>query len=418
MTNECEFPYGERSLHARPPDGHKWTILKSHYARGLQNPEEAITNSLRTPIGTLPLRQCLRPENKVVIIVTDNTRACPDDKILPPLLAEVETVVPAANIILIVALGLHVALNRGELIEKLGSAIVNRYAVVNHDSTQTVNIGTTSRGNPVEINRRVVEADFRISTGFIEPHFFAGFSGGCKSITPGVASVRTIQANHSFTMVGHPNSRAGILLGNPVYQDIIEQARIAKHNFIVNVLLNEKREITHVVAGDPVAAHARGCDIESGIAGVKVDRQYDICVTTNSGAPLDLDFYQTCKGIENASRITREGGIIIIAAACNTGVGPEAFRCLHAAESSPHAVLRKIKDEGPLGVQWQNQILARVQIKNKIYLVSELEDSQAREMLVVPFPTIEAALQKAVEAMGPNAQIAVIPEGPLVLPFL
>ncbi len=165
-------------------------------------------------------------------------------------------------------------------------------------------------------------------------------------------------------------------------------------------------------------AHEQGCKIEEGIAGVKVDHRYDIVITTNSGAPLDLDFYQTCKGIENASRIIRDGGIIIIASACNTGVGPEAFKRLHAEVDTPQEVLRKIKAEGPIGVQWQNQILARIQLTNDIYLVSELEDNLAEAMMVKPFPTVEAALSRALEILGDSVEIAVIPEGPMVLPFL
>ena len=417
MVNEYEFPYGENCLKARLPEGSRVTLLKSRHVKGLADPAGTITGCLRSPIGSPPLRSLLHLQDKVVVLVTDNTRPCPDDKILPPLLAEIETVVPAVNITVIIARGLHNPLSREELVRKLGRDIVQKYNVINHDPAQTVYLGTTSAGNPVEINRRVVEADFRISTGFIEPHFFAGFSGGCKSITPGAASIRAIRANHSFQMINHPLARAGVLKGNPVYEDIVEQAKIARHNFIVNVLLNEKKEITSVVAGDPVAAHARGCEMEKEAVGVKVGRRFDICITTNNGAPLDLDFYQTCKGIDVAAQVTREGGIIIVAAACGTGIGPEDFRNLHASCTSPRAVLQKIKDQGPSGVQWQNQILARVQLQHTVYLVSELADTAVREMMAEPFPTIEAALERALEVMGRDAEIAVIPEGPLVLPL-
>ena len=418
MASEFQFPYGNSILKARIPAGNISVVLEGNRARGLENQTEAIINSLRFPIGSPPLAGRLHKSDKVVVIVTDNTRACPDDRLLPPILAELEQKLPGENITIIVALGLHPPLNKEELIKKLGNNIVEKYNVINHDSGQTVNIGVTSRGTPVDVNWRVVEADFRISTGFIEPHFFAGFSGGGKSIAPGVASPRSIRINHSYKMIEHPLSRAGILRGNPIHEDIVEQAKMAKLDFIVNVLLNENKEITHIVAGDPVKAHEKGCEIERSIAGVRVGHKVDITITTNGGAPLDLDMYQTCKGIDNASQITRDGGTIVIASSCNAGVGPEAFRKLHASVSSPGEVLEKIRLEEPFGVQWQNQILARAQLKNNVYLVSELEDSRVREMMMVPVSTIEEGLQRALRVLGDDAEVAIMSQGPLVLPIL
>lgn len=414
----CRFPYGSGFLTISLPFGYNITFLKSRFIKGMENPVEAIVNSIRAPIGSPPLSERLRAEAKVAVIVTDNTRACPDAVMLPPILAEIEQKVPAKNITIILALGLHAPLNRDEMIKKLGSQIIAKYKVINHDAGRTVNLGATSRGIPVNINREVVEADFRISTGFIEPHLFAGFSGGRKSIFPGVSGSRSIRLNHGFDMIDHPLARAGILKGNPVHEDMVEQARIAKLDFIVNVLLNEKKEITHIFSGDPFLAHERGCEMEKDIAAVKVAHQFDIVLTTNSGSPLDLDFYQTCKGIDNASRIIRPGGIIIIAAACDTGLGPAEFESFHAAGSTPQGVLQKIKDESPKGVPWQNQVLARVQTINDIYLISELDAIQAKRMMVIPFPTIDLALSRALEVLGRKSEIAVMPEGPMVLPFL
>jgi nickel-dependent lactate racemase len=329
-----------------------------------------------------------------------------------------EEKLPRENITIIVALGLHPPLDKQELIKKLGRDIVENYNVLNHDVNQTVNIGTTSRGTPVDINTKVIEADFRISTGFIEPHFFAGFSGGRKSIAPGVFSVRSAYKNHSYKMIEHPNTRAGVLDGNPLHEDLVEQAKMAKLNFIVNVLLNKHREITHVVAGDPIKAHERGCEIEKDIAGVKVEHKVDIAITTNSGAPLDMDFYQSCKGIDVGAQITRAGGIIIVASSCCAGVGPEEFRTLHASVRSPKEVLQKIKLEEPIGVQWENQILARIQLKHDIYLLSGMADSVAKDMMITPIRSIEEGLEKAFKVLGDDAEIAVIPEGPLVIPLL
>jgi nickel-dependent lactate racemase len=415
---EIEFPCGPCLLRARIPSENIAYVLERREAESLENEWEAILSSLRAPIASPPLRECVHPSDQVVVLVTDNTRPCPDDRLLPPILAELEARVPRRNITIMVAVGLHPPLSHSDLVQKLGRGIVENYRVVNHDVNQTVYLGTTSQGTPVDINARVIEADFRISTGFIEPHFFAGFSGGRKSIAPGVFSVRSAYHNHGYRMIEHPRARGGILRGNPIHKDLVEQARMAGLDFIVNVLLNRQREITHVVAGDPVKAHERGCQLEKGIAGVKAPHPVDITVTTNSGAPLDLDLYQTVKGIDTASQITRDGGIIIIASACSAGIGPESFRELHAAAGSPKEALRRIKREEPIGVQWQNQILARTQLRQDIYLVSSLEDSIVTDMMMTPVPGIEQGVERALAALGRDAQIAVIPEGPLVLPLL
>lgn len=415
---EIKFPCGNGYLTASLPTRNIAYVLTTRDVAGLENEREAITASLRKPIASPPLLDRVSKTDKVVILVTDNTRPCPEDRLLPPILTELEEKIPRENITIIIALGLHPPLDRLEMITKLGKEIVENYRVLNHDVNQTVNIGTTSRGTPVDINTRVIEADFRISTGFIEPHFFAGFSGGRKSIAPGVFSVRSAYKNHSFTMLEHPETRAGNLKGNPIHEDMVEQAKMARLDFIVNVLLNKRREITHVVAGDPFQAHEKGCQIESEIVGVKVPHPVDITITTNSGAPLDLDLYQTCKGIDTAAQITRPGGIIITVSACSAGLGPESFRKLHASVSSPEEVLREIKRQEPIGVQWENQILARTQLKNTVYLVSSLEDNLVRDMMITPIRTVEEGLEKAFQVLGTDASIAVIPEGPLVLPLL
>jgi nickel-dependent lactate racemase len=322
------------------------------------------------------------------------------------------------QISIIVALGTHAPLNKAELIKKLGRNIVESYQVFNHDAADTTNIGVTSRGIPVEINNRVLEADFRISTGFIEPHFFAGFSGGRKSIAPGVSSAAAIIKNHSYQMLNNPQAKAGVLAGNPVHEDLVEQAMMAKLNFIVNVLLNSNQEITHVVAGHPVLAHEQGCAIEKDVSQVFLKRKVDISITSNSGAPLDLDFYQTCKGIDTAAQITRDGGVIIIASCCNTGVGPAAFQMLHESASCPADVLKKIQVSEPQSIWWQNQILARAQLNHSIYLVSGLDDRAAEKMMVTPIKNIEEGLSKAFRLLGQRAAVGIIPEGPLVIPVM
>jgi nickel-dependent lactate racemase len=418
VNKEFYLPYGESFLTARVPSDNISFILKKREIKGIDNEREAIADSLKSPIGCQPLIEQVQKNNRVVVIVTDNTRACPDDRLLPSILGELEKKVSRDNITIIIALGLHPPLDKEATVKKLGNDIIENYRVINHDVNDTIYIGTTSRGNPVEINRQVIEADFRISTGLIEPHFFAGFSGGRKSIAPGVFGVRSAHHNHGYKMIEHPLARAGILNGNPVHEDMVEQAKMAGLNFIVNVLLNRGGEITHMVSGDFVRAHEKGCQIEKEIAGVNIDHKVDITVTTNGGAPLDLDLYQTCKGIDNASQITRDGGIIIIASSCNEGAGPKEYLDLHKSANSAGEVLQKIRNEEPIGVQWQNQILARAQLKSSIYLVSGLEDSLVRDMMIEPVGSIEEGLDRAFQVLGRNAEVAIIPEGPLVLPVI
>jgi nickel-dependent lactate racemase len=418
MTISIKLPYGEGFVTANLPTPNTKYVLKSRLLPGCKNEAVSIQRAIRNPIGCSDLRSLVRKSDKVMIITTDNTRHCPDNRILPVILEELETVLPRRNITIVVALGLHPPLNQDELVAKLGSEIVENYIVKNHNPGQAIRLGITSRGNPVEVNAEVVEADFRISTGFIEPHFFAGYSGGRKSIMPGVSSARAIRHNHGYDMIEHPGARAGILAGNPIHEDMVEQAKIAKLDFIVNVLLNQEKQITHVFAGNPWLAHEAGCAAEREIIQVVVDHKVDISIVSNGGAPMDLDFYQTVKGIDTAYQITREGGIIIVASACSRDLGVEDFIALHTSACSPGEVLEKLKKTSHTGGGWQNLILARAQLNHTVYLLSNMKDSIVGQMMVTPIPTIEEGLDKAFKVLGKNAEIAVIPEGPLVLPVI
>jgi nickel-dependent lactate racemase len=418
LYTEIDLPYGNAVITAKVPSMNLSYILTSRDMKGLANESDAIINSLRHPIKSRTLVDCINENDRIVVLATDNTRPCPEERLLPPILAELERKVPRDNITIIIALGLHPPLDEPGLIKKLGKDIVAKYRVINHDINQTVSIGVTSRGTPVDINRNVIEADFRLSTGFIEPHFFAGFSGGRKSIAPGVFGMRSAYKNHGYSMIEHPMARVGILKGNPVHEDMVEQAKMARLDFIVNVILNKKREITHVVAGDPFKAHEQGCEIARGIVGVRAPHKVDITITTNNGAPLDMDLYQTCKGIDTAAMITRDDGIIIIASSCDEGVGPRAFQDLHCEFCSPQEVTDKVKLDLSVGVPWENQILARVQMKHDIFLFSNLDDSLVNSMMLKPISSVEAGLKQALEILGNDAKIAVIPEGPLVIPLL
>ena len=418
MFAEFELPYGTRTLKARVPESNVSFVLQPRHENGLRDESAAVTAALREPIGRGPLVECIRPKDKVVVIATDNTRACPDDRLLPPILAELQRVVDPEQITVLVALGLHPPLNADELRALLGAYVVDNYRVLNHDPGSVVNIGTTSRGTPVEINPLVIDADFCMSTGFIEPHFFAGFSGGRKSIAPGVFGLNSAYINHGYRMISNPNARAGVLVGNPIHEDMVEQARMAGLDFIVNVLLNQEKEITHVFAGDPVAAHESGCRAALDRHGATVDHRVDILLTTNSGAPLDLDLYQTVKGMDNASLVTRDGGVIIVASSCSNGPGPASFIDVHTSCDGPMQGMQKIRREEPIGVQWQNQILARIQMRNDLLLKCELGDDVVRSMGIEPVDDVDVAIQAAIDRLGPGCEIGIIPQGPLVLPLL
>lgn len=414
------LPYGESYLDFHLPDNCNHQILHEKHVPGLKDERQAVLDSLESPLGCPALRRCLKPDDKVVIITTDNTRPCPDDRILPPLLQVLTEIIPADNITIIIGLGLHPPLDTGELRKKLGGAVVDSYRVVNHDPSRCVPLGQTSRGIPVEINRLAAETDFRISTGFIEPHFFAGYSGGRKSIMPAVSSVNSIRSNHSFGMLDHPGARAGVLKGNPVHEDMVEQARIARLDFIVNVVLNDEGNITRVFSGEPLLAHETGCRAVGEIITVPVDGLFDITVTTNGGAPLDLDFYQAVKGIDSAARITREGGIIVMAASCYQGVGPGDFYKLHSSCRTPGDLLARLSRDRShaLGVSWQNQVLARIQRGHRICLVSNLNDDIVKSMMVEPVHSVGEGLDMALQVLGKDSKVAVIPRGPLVVPTL
>ena len=413
-----DLPYGTSFLKVSIPANNLVSVLKRKESHQLGDEIEAIRGGLKNPINSPPLGSLPGKNDKVVIITTDNTRACPDSILLPPILEAIEPVVPRRNITIVVALGLHQPLSEKEMLEKLGRNIVENYRTINHDVKDVVSLGTTSRGTPVEIFKKVAEADIKISTGFIEPHFFAGFSGGRKSIAPGVSSERAICHNHSYSMLKDKNARAGVLHGNPVHEDMIEQAKMAGLNFIVNVLLNEKGEITDVFAGDPVIAHEQGCELEKHLATACIDHQVDVSIVTCGGAPLDIDLYQTCKAIDTAAQITKSGGIIIVAARCDAGIGPRSFYDLHSSAATPTEVLERIKQGEHTGVPWQNLFLARAQLEHEVFLVSGLEPEQVRHMKMTAIPSVEEGLSRALAALGQSAEIAVIPQGPHVLPSL
>jgi len=414
------LPYGKSTLTADVPDENLMKIGLTSELRAVKDARAEITERLRKPIGTRPLSSLVGRGKRVVVIVDDYTRPCPDSILLPVILEELgRTGVRKEDVKIISATGLHPP-RPDKLEEIVGREVLEEYDVVYHDAEgpEMVSFGRTSRGTSVMVNRLVGEADFKISTGLIEPHFFAGFSGGRKSIMPGVSARESIFGNHGYRMIDDPRARAGILEGNPVHEDALEHANRAGLNFIVNVILNRDRRIGKIVAGDPTKAHEIGVEVDRRIVGVRFERKADVTITTNSGYPLDLDLYQTVEGIDTASTITRDGGCIIVASECSSGIGPEKFRETYIEARSPDEVLGNIREDGPFEAQWQNQILARVQKNHKIYLVSSLQNRVVEEFMIKPADSVESAVDEALRKTGKTAKIAVLPEGPAALPIL
>ncbi|MBV9673657.1 MAG: nickel-dependent lactate racemase, partial [Verrucomicrobia bacterium] len=297
-------------------------IIEPKFVPGLPDEQSAVIHALRNPIGAKPLRQWINPGRKICIIFTDVTRPTPNERIIPWLLGELEALqVPDEQIVLVNGVGTHRGNTSEELARMLTRDVVDRYRVVNHQpEKELVQVGSTSYGTPILMNQLVVESDVRIVTGFIEPHFFAGFSGGPKGIMPATAGLKTVMKNHSGINLASPKATFGILDGNPIWEEMRDFALQVGPSFLLNVTLNDRRAITGVFAGDLIEAHRVGCEFVKNMAMYPVKTPYDIVITTNSGYPLDQNLYQAIKGISAAARIVKKGGTIIIASECSDGV--------------------------------------------------------------------------------------------------
>jgi nickel-dependent lactate racemase len=418
---EITLLYGETGLTVRLPE-HNLTVVAPRYRPGLPDERGAIIEALRHPIGTPPLRDLVRPTDRVVVVFSDLTRPVPNRTILPPLLAELGHV-PDSRITLLNGVGLHRPNTPAELAWMLGPEIVRRYRVVNHDARDPnglVYLGTSRFGGEIWLNRLYVEADVRIVTGFIEPHFFAGFSGGPKGVLPGVAGERTIMHNHGAAMIGHPRARWGETLGNPIHEEQRDGAALAPPHFLLNVATNRDRQITGVFAGDYLAAHEAGCAFVRAVAMQPVSRRFPIVITTNSGFPLDLNLYQAVKGMAAAEEIVEPGGAIIMAAECREGMGHGDFARLLTLRDNPRELLELINQpDFHSHDQWQVQILARILVKSRIYLYSDrLAPNELRRIHLQPVESIERTVRQLRAEYGADAPICVLPEGPMTIPYL
>ena len=418
-----KLAYGRSGLDVDLPD---WTdVIAPRFVDGLPDEQAALRDALRAPIDSLPLADLVRPDDTVVIVHTDITRATPNDRILPPLLAELERVgVQRDHITLLNGLGTHRKQTEAELRAMLGDAVVDGYRCLQHDcfdDDNLVSLPATSRGHPVRINRVYMEADVKILTGFIEPHFFAGFSGGPKAILPSLAGAESVFTNHGVQMIGDPRAVWGILEGNPIWEEMREVALSSEPTFLLNVTLNSDRQITGVFAGDMLQAHAAGCEFVRASAMAAVDEPYDVVITTNSGYPLDQNLYQAVKGMSAAARVVRDGGAIICAAACEDGLPDHGqYAALLAQAGSPQGILDLISQPGfQAHDQWQVQTQALIQQRAEVYVYSDgLSDAQIEQALFTKCRDIAATVAALQRRYGPNARLCVMPDGPLTIPYV
>ena len=419
---KIKLAYGEGHLAVEFPED-RTTVIEPTASAGLPDEHAALMSALDQPIGVPALRQLVHKDSRVTIVFTDITRATPNHRLIPWLLDYLSSLVPRENITLLNGLGTHRPNTRAELEKLLTPAVVENYRVLNHEPENLaahVQLGVTRDGTTALLNRHLVAADVRIITGFIEPHFFAGFSGGPKGIMPGVAHLRTVMSNHGARNIGDANAVFGVTEGNPIWEEMRDIALRAGPSFLLNVALNDERQITGIFAGDLIAAHQAGIEFVRRSAMQPVGELFDVVVTTNSGYPLDMNLYQGVKGMSAGARILKPGGTLILAAECREGMPANSpMDKMLRSVSGPEAVLALLAASGEARPeQWQAQILALIQRRANILVYSSLPDEIIRAAHLKPCRDIAATVAETLGKIGGQARVAVLPQGPLTIPYL
>lgn len=417
MNDTIKLPYGKTGISLELPVG-TYSILQSRIEelRSDKSGIEIVREAMRNPWGGKTLKELAEGKKNATIILSDHTRPVPSKDIIPLMLQEMRHGNPNIEITLLVATGSHRGTTVEELTEKLGEDIVRSEQIVIHDclSEDNVEVGVLPSGAKFMVNRVAVETELLVSEGFIEPHFFAGFSGGRKSVFPGVCARKTVLGNHCSAFIDHPCSRTGILDGNPIHQDMVYAARKINLSYIVNVVIDKDKKTVAAFAGDMETAHEKGCEFLSKYCTVQA-KPADIVITTNGGAPMDQNVYQSVKGLTAAEASAKEDAILIMCAALADGTGGDDFyRALKECES-PAALYReiqKIPQDETKQDQWEYQILARILIKHQVIFVTEKENQKIIEdMKMIYAPNIETALKLAQGIKGEKASLTIIPDG-------
>jgi nickel-dependent lactate racemase len=416
-----KLQYGQRGLDVELPSDNV-TVLEPRYVPGLPDEAAAFREAVAAPMGSPPLRDLVGPRDRVAVVIPDITRPLPTDRLLPWLFAALPHV-PAEQFVILNGTGSHRVNTDDELRRMVGPEVLARYRVVNHDAHDAKThllAGTGADGHPVFMNREYVEADRRIVLGFIEPHFMAGFSGGFKGIFPAVADVASVMRYHDAKTIGHPRSTWGVLDGNPTQAIIRAQGSLLPLDFCINVTLNRDRRITRFFCGEPRQVHDAGCAFSRETAMVACPRPFPIVVTTNSGYPLDQNLYQTVKGMSAAAQVVSKGGYIAAVARCNDGFPAHGnFKKLLFDHETPRALLDTIETPGfSLYDQWEAQLLALIRLKARVGLFSEIPADEVRRAHLEPVEDIRDAVDAELRRIGRETKVAVLPEGPMTIPYL
>lgn len=417
-----KLPYGKGYKEITVEDERLKAVLvsKAHEYRPTMGEAELVSEALKNPINSPPLSELALGKKRIVIISSDHTRPVPSHIIMPVLLDELRGASPEAHITILVSTGFHRATTDQELRAKYGDEIVDTVDIHVHDSfeDEMVDLGFLPSGGKLMVNKVAMEAELLISEGFIEPHFFAGFSGGRKSVMPGVVSFKTVLANHCAEFISSPFARAGVLENNPLHQDMLHAAKVAKLAFIINVVIDADKKIIKAFAGHREDAHDEGCEFVRQLAGVK-RAEADIIVTTNGGYPLDQNIYQAVKGMTAAEATAKEGGVIIIAAACSDGHGGKVFFETFEQASGPQEVMDGIirrTSEETVPDQWESQILARILLRHPVIMVTGASREIVESMHMRYADSMEEALDIARGLVNkPDYQVTVIPDGVSVI---
>ncbi len=416
-----ELAYGREGLVVDLPED-RTTVIEPVYVPGLPDETGALTSAVRYPLGAPSLRRTVRADQTVAISVCDVTRPMPTATVLPVVLAELAHV-PPEQIVILVATGTHRSNTHDELKRMLGPAVVGRYRVVNHDAFDApslVHVADIAEDIPVWLNRRWVESDVRITTGLVEPHFFAGFSGGPKMGAPWLAGFETIMGLHSARLIGDPGSTWGVTEGNLIHDAVREIAARSGVDFSVDVTINRDHRITSVYAGELFAVHRAACDVARRAAMREVPAPFDVVVTTNSGYPLDLNLYQSVKGMSAAAQVVRQGGAIVCTAECSDGMPDNGeYKNILAAADGPRELLDMIGAPGyGRHDQWQVQLQAQIQLRADVYLKSSyLTPEQVRAAHLTPVEDVGEATRELLER-HPDSRVCVLPQGPQTIPYV
>ena len=419
--NEVQLAYGKKGYKLKVPAN--FDVIEPKFIKEVGSAKEEINKALLSPTNSKPLRSLLEGKNDIAISVCDITRAQPRKVVIETIVEHIKDLIPISNIKILIATGTHRANTKEELIEMLGKDIVETLNVINHvcdDKESLIEMPTSLDDVSVLLNKHWVNADFRITTGFVEPHFFAGFSGGSKLVAPGLAGLKTIMKLHNYKRLNNPNSIWGEVEKNPIQQDVRKIAKETGVDFTLDVALNRDQKITNVFSGDLIDSHNEACNFARETAMVQVSQPYDLVITSNSGYPLDQNLYQTVKGLSAASQIVKDNGEILCLSECSDGIPSHGkFYSLLSEFSDPEQVEGMLSDPNfHCQDQWQVQILSQIAKKTNINLYTEgLSDKEIKNAFMFNAPDPQKFIDQKVKE-NTNIRGCVLPEGPITIPVL